>query len=99
MSGQDFEAIPFRPEMFDADWQQRLAVNIRLAGITLAKSKPELCEAFATDPEAMAELFESLSEWSELLTAYQEAAAAAAARILIAGSEVTGRPLPGDVRH
>ncbi|MDR5651842.1 hypothetical protein [Ruixingdingia sedimenti] len=93
MSGIEFEAVPFPKEHFDADWQVQIGVHIRLAGITIEKTKDELRAAFEAEPDAMTALVENLADWSDKLQAYHKMLDAAMARLMVVGCEVGGIPL------
>lgn len=93
MSCIDFAPVPLSLEDFDGDWQTQIGLNIRLAAITLGKTKDELRTGFIADPEAMAVLAESLSGWADKLAAYHAMLNSAMARVLVVGCEVDGIPL------
>ena len=89
----EFEAVPFPKEHFDAAWQVQIGAHIRLAGITIEKTKGELRAAFEAAPDAMTDLVENLADWSARLQAYQKMVDAAMGRLMVVGCEVGGIPL------
>ncbi|MDS9468693.1 hypothetical protein RGQ15_14095 [Paracoccus sp. MBLB3053] len=95
-SGISFDAVPFPKEHFGADWQMHLGAHIRLAGSLIAKTKNELRTGFEAEPEAMTSLIENFADQAAKLLVCHEMIEAAAARLMIVGSEVVGIDLEAD---